>query len=127
MVSFAALTGDWHPQHTDARWASRSVFGRRIAHGFLVLSYAAGLIRLDPERVVALRGVRKATFRNPVPIGDTIAVAGEVTRIKEVDDGHALVRIALQVLREDDETAASAELDVLWRIEPTDGDDGRPL
>ena len=27
VVSFAALTGDWHPQHTDAEWAAASSFG----------------------------------------------------------------------------------------------------
>ena len=46
-----ALTGDFHPQHVDAEWAAESPFGERIAHGLLVLSYAAGLVPFDPERV----------------------------------------------------------------------------
>ena len=33
VVGFAALTGDWHPQHSDAQWAADSPFGERIAHG----------------------------------------------------------------------------------------------
>ena len=45
--AFAAQTGDLHPQHTDADWASRSAFGERIAHGMLVLSYAVGLVGGD--------------------------------------------------------------------------------
>ena len=65
VVGFAALTGDWHPQHTDAEWAAGSRFGERIAHGLLVLSYAAGLVPLDPERVVALRRVGDAVFKQP--------------------------------------------------------------
>ena len=60
---FAALTGDLHPQHTDADWSASSRFGERIAHGLLVLSFAAGLVPLDPDRIVALRGVRDAVFK----------------------------------------------------------------
>ena len=78
LVSFAALTGDWHPQHADAEWASGSPFGERIAHGMLVLSMAAGLVPFDPQRVVALRRVRDVVFKRPVRFGDTITVHGQV-------------------------------------------------
>ena len=74
LVSFAALTGDWHPQHADAEWAAAGRFGERVAHGMLVLSYAVGLVPFDPERVVALRGLDSVTFKRPVRIGDTIRV-----------------------------------------------------
>src|SRR4051812_30812784 len=72
VASFAALTGDGHPQHTDAEWARRSPFGARVAHGMLVVSYALGLLAFDPERVLALRRVRQAVFKRPVFLGDTI-------------------------------------------------------
>ena len=42
LVNFAALTWDTYPLHVDAEWASKTMFGERIAHGMLVLSYAAG-------------------------------------------------------------------------------------
>jgi MaoC like domain len=48
LTSFSALTGDWHPQHSDAEWASQSRFGSRVAHGMLVLSYALGLVPSIP-------------------------------------------------------------------------------
>ena len=60
-----ALTGDWHPQHTDAEWAARAPFGERIAHGMLVVSCAVGLVPFDPERVVALRRVRDVDVQAP--------------------------------------------------------------
>ena len=66
VVGFAALTGDWHPQHTDAVWAAESAFGERIAHGLFVLSLAGGLVPFDPERVVALRRVGDVVFKRPV-------------------------------------------------------------
>lgn len=85
IVQFAALTGDMHPQHTDASWAAESRFGERIAHGMLVMSYAIGLVPLDPERVVALRRVADLVFKHPVYIGDTIHVDGRIEKLKLVD------------------------------------------
>lgn len=74
VVAFANLTGDQHPQHTDAQWAERGPFGGRIAHGMLVLSYAVGLVDIDPDHIAALRRVREVVFKRPVAIGDTISV-----------------------------------------------------
>ena len=48
LVNFAALTWDTYPLHVDAEWASKTIFGERIAHGMLVLSYAAGLVPMQP-------------------------------------------------------------------------------
>ena len=55
ILQFADLTGDAHPQHVDPEWAAGSRFGEQIAHGLLVMSFAVGLLPLDPDRVVALR------------------------------------------------------------------------
>ena len=83
VVAFAALTGDHHPQHTDASWAAGGPFGERIAHGMLVLAYAVGLVDFDPERVVALRRIDDVVFKRPVKIGDTIHV--DVALVREAD------------------------------------------
>ncbi len=98
LVSFAALTGDWHPQHADAEWAASSRFGERIAHGMLVLSYSIGLVGFDPERVVALRGLDSVTFKRPVAIGETIRVEAEVEEATPLDEGHELVTLRWRVL-----------------------------
>lgn len=117
VASFAALTGDRHPQHTDAVWAKESVFGERIAHGLLVLSYAAGQLPLDPERVVALRRVANAVFKRPVRIGDTIRVEGTIERRAELPDGLGLVTCRWRVLNQRDRLVAQADVEVLWRRE----------
>lgn len=115
VVSFAALTGDWHPQHADVEWAARGHFGERVAHGMLVLSYAVGLIAFDPERVVALRGLDRVTFKRPVLIGDTIRIESRVDRVKALDSGHALVTFIWRILNQDDKVIIRARVEVLWK------------
>ncbi len=115
VVGFAALTGDHHPQHTDAAWAAESPFGERIAHGMLVLSYAAGLVPLDPERVLALRRVRDAVFKRPVHLGDTICVE---TRIAATDPATGVVTCAWLVRNQADRLVARATVDIVWKREP---------
>ena len=115
VASFACLTGDSHPQHTDAAWSATSPFGERIAHGMLVLSYAFGLVPFDPERVVALRSVRNAVFKRPVAIGDTIHAIARIDRLTDVDDTAGLVTLRLDVLNQNDRVVARCSVDVLWR------------
>ena len=115
VVSFAALTGDWHPQHTDAVWSAESPFGERIAHGLAVLSFAAGLVPFDPERVMALRRVGDATFKRPVKLGDTLHVNGRVAELSEVNEQAGLVAFAWSVLNQDERVVCRARVEVLWR------------
>jgi 3-hydroxybutyryl-CoA dehydratase len=115
ILAFAELTGDWHPQHTDAEWASESRFGEQIAHGLLVVSCAVGLVRFDPERVVALRRIGDAVFKQPVRVGDTIRVEGQVVRTRELDDEHDLVEQRWKVLNQDGRMVLRMNVEVVWR------------
>ena len=115
VVGFASLTGDWHPQHTDAVWASGSAFGERIAHGLFVLSLAGGLVPFDPERVVALRRVGDVVFKRPVKLGDTLRVQGRVAETTEVSDEAGLVAFTWNVVNQDGRTVCRARVEVLWK------------
>jgi 3-hydroxybutyryl-CoA dehydratase len=115
LTSFSALTGDWHPQHSDAEWAAHSRFSGRVAHGMLVLSYAVGLMPLDPERVVALRGLESATFKRPVAIGDTIRVKCRVESTRPLDEENALVTIALRIVNQNGRAVAIARVQTVCR------------
>ena len=115
VVGFAALTGDWHPQHADAHWAAGSTFGERIAHGMLVVSFAVGLVPFDPDRVVALRRIVDAAFKRPVRLGDTIRVSGTVDTVRDLDGDAGLVTLAWRILNQNDQAVARARVEVLWR------------
>jgi 3-hydroxybutyryl-CoA dehydratase len=117
VVGFAALTGDWHPQHADAHWAAESSFGERIAHGMLVVSFAVGLVPFDPERVIALRRVGDVVFKRPVRLGDTIHVEGKIAARARVADDAGLVTWAWSVVNQEDKLVCRAKVDVLWRAE----------
>jgi 3-hydroxybutyryl-CoA dehydratase len=126
LTSFSALTGDWHPQHSDAEWAAKTRFEGRVAHGMLVLSYAVGLMPFDPERVVALRGLESATFKRPVAIGDTIRVRCRVESTRPLDDDNALVTLALRVVNQDGRAVALASIQAVCRRAAKESTESRP-
>lgn len=115
LVSFATLTGDFHPLHTDAEWAAEGEFGGRVAHGMLLLSYCVGLVPFDPAYVLALRGFERVSFKRPVRIGDTIRVEGELESAKELDAATGLVVFGWKILNQRDEVVALAKARVVWR------------
>jgi acyl dehydratase len=117
VVGFAALTGDWHPQHADAQWAAGSAFGERIAHGMLVVSFAVGLVPFDPERVIALRRISDVVFKRPVRLGDTIHVEGKVVDRSRVGDDAGLVTWAWSVVNQEGKLVCRAKVEVLWRAD----------
>jgi 3-hydroxybutyryl-CoA dehydratase len=116
ILQFADLTGDAHPQHIDPEWAVGSRFGEQIAHGLLVLSFAVGLLPLDPDRVVALRRVGDAVFKRPVKIGDALRVDGKIAALKELDPETGLVETTMRILNQDGRLAVRATVELVWRV-----------
>ena len=115
LVNFAALTWDTYPLHVDAEWASKTMFGERIAHGMLVLSYAVGLVGFDPERVMALRRISDAVFKRPVKLGDTIHVEGAVADLVDVSDEAGLATIVFRIVNQDGRLVCRAKVEALWK------------
>jgi oxepin-CoA hydrolase/3-oxo-5,6-dehydrosuberyl-CoA semialdehyde dehydrogenase len=75
VVNFAGVSGDFFYAHTDDIAARDSIFEKRVAHGYLVLSVAAGLfVHPAPGPVLANYGLDNLRFVQPVYIGDTIHV-----------------------------------------------------
>lgn len=75
VVNFAGISGDFFYAHMDDIAAKESFFERRVAHGYFVLSAAAGLfVDPAPGPVLANYGLDNLRFVEPVYPGDTIRV-----------------------------------------------------
>ncbi|MEV5413098.1 phenylacetic acid degradation bifunctional protein PaaZ [Thermopolyspora sp. NPDC052614] len=83
ITHFAEFTGDTFYAHTDPEAAAANpLFGGIVAHGYLVVSLAAGLfVDPDPGPVLANYGVDNLRFLTPVKPGDSIAVTLTVKQI----------------------------------------------
>ncbi|PHS33606.1 MAG: acyl dehydratase [Methylophaga sp.] len=82
--SFAALSGDNNPVHMDEEYASRSKFGKRIAHGLLSASFFSALFgtRLPGKGCVYVS--QSLNFKRPVYLGDTIVATVVVTKVDKM-------------------------------------------
>jgi oxepin-CoA hydrolase/3-oxo-5,6-dehydrosuberyl-CoA semialdehyde dehydrogenase len=75
IVNFGCLSGDHFYAHFDEIAAKDSLFGKRVAHGYFVISAAAGMfVEPSPGPVLANYGMENLRFVEPVGIGDTIQV-----------------------------------------------------
>ncbi|MFD1732396.1 phenylacetic acid degradation bifunctional protein PaaZ [Deinococcus malanensis] len=73
IVNFANVSGDHFYAHVDEIGAKEGIFGRRVAHGYFLLSAAAGqFVSAAPGPVLANYGLEGLRFVEPVGIGDTI-------------------------------------------------------
>lgn len=100
--AFAHLTGDLNPVHLDDDYARHTPFGRRVAHGMLTLSIAAGL--LSPvlvETTVAAHGIDDLRFRRPLYLDQRVRVVARVVETKPVDEQKGILRIRCQVFDEE--------------------------
>ncbi|HEY0445363.1 MAG TPA: phenylacetic acid degradation bifunctional protein PaaZ [Allosphingosinicella sp.] len=109
---FAHFTGDTFYAHMDDEAAKASpIFEGRVAHGYLILSFAAGLfVDPDPGPVLANTGLDSLRFQTPLYPGDSMRVELTVKSKSVRDEERGEVRWAVYVFNQKDETVASYEL-----------------
>ena len=86
---FAGITGDFSVNHVNEQYMARSKFGRRIAHGALIIGYMStcSTMMIDKCRGTALDetpvslGYDRVRFLAPVFIGDTVTVTYTIAEI----------------------------------------------
>ncbi|CAM3749197.1 phenylacetic acid degradation bifunctional protein PaaZ [Polaromonas hydrogenivorans] len=117
IVAFGGISGDYFYMHFDEIAAKDSQFGKRIAHGYFVLSAAAGLfVSPAPGPVLANYGLDALRFIKPVGIGDTIRArltAKRKTDRNKKDDkgvGQGVVAWDVEVMNQHDEIVASYDI-----------------
>ncbi len=109
---FAEFTGDTFYAHMDEAAAKRNpFFPGRVAHGYLLLSFAAGLF-VEPNEgpVLANTGLNSLSFQQPVSAGDSIRVRLTVKRKTGRTDEYGEVRWNVTLYNLDDEQVAEYEL-----------------
>ncbi len=118
IVAFAELSGDRNPLHLDEAYAARGPFGRPVAHGLLGLALASGLMEqsgFTAGTLVAFLGV-EWSFRRPIVPGDSVRVRMRVAQKRATrDPAQGLVKLALTLLNERDETAQEGSFTLLVR------------
>jgi 3-hydroxybutyryl-CoA dehydratase len=116
---FAGITGDFAPNHIDEAFMRKSAFGRRIAHGALLVGYMSTASTKilernagapDSDTPVSL-GYDRVRFVRPVYIGDTITVRYVV---ESVDPDARRTRAKIEVCSEDGRIVAVAEHIMKW-------------
>lgn len=126
LVNFGCLSGDHFYMHFDEIAAKESQFGKRIAHGYFVLSAAAGLfVSPGVGPVLANYGLDTLRFVSPVGIGDTIRA--RLTCKRKIDQdkkspsgkGQGVVAWDVEVTNQNDELVAS--YDILTLVEKREG------
>ena len=89
---FAGITGDFAVNHVNEQYMARSKYGRRIAHGALLIGYASTCSTMMIEKcgstgrgetAVSL-GYDKVRFLGPVFIGDTVTLTYTIAEIDPV-------------------------------------------
>jgi oxepin-CoA hydrolase/3-oxo-5,6-dehydrosuberyl-CoA semialdehyde dehydrogenase len=109
---FAGFTGDTFYAHMDEEAAAANpFFDGRVAHGYLVLSFAAGLfVQPDPGPVLANYGLDNLRVLTPVYPGDALTVTLTCKQISPRDGGYGEVRWDTVVTKEDGSVAAAYDV-----------------
>ena len=110
--TFAHFTGDLFYGHMDEEAAKANpFFPGRVAHGYLILSFAAGLfVEPNPGPVLANTGLGNLAFQKPLSPGDSIKVRLTVRKKTRRTDTYGEVRWAVMVVNQNEEQVAEYEL-----------------
>ena len=117
IVNFSNVSGDNFYAHMDATSLDGTIFERRVAHGYFILSKAAGLF-VDPKKgpVLLNYGIEEARFTKPVYPGATIGVRftvkEKIDQEKRSDDDvpKGIVKFLVDVFDETGDTVAMATI-----------------
>ncbi len=113
IVNFANVSGDNFYAHMDATSLEGTIFEQRVAHGYFLLSKAAGLF-VDPKKgpVLLNYGVEQARFTKPVYFGTTVGVRFTVKekidqeKRSEDDIAKGIVKFLVDMYDDEGETVA---------------------
>ncbi|MDK2943787.1 MAG: 3-hydroxybutyryl-CoA dehydratase [Mesotoga sp.] len=80
--SFANLTGDRNPVHTDEEFARKSRFGRRIAHGMLSVGIISAILGNEFPGPGSIYMKQEVRFLKPIFLEEEVLITIEILEIK---------------------------------------------
>jgi oxepin-CoA hydrolase/3-oxo-5,6-dehydrosuberyl-CoA semialdehyde dehydrogenase len=109
---FAEFTGDTFYAHTDEEAAAKNpFFGGRVAHGYLILSFAAGLfVQPDFGPVLANYGIDNLRFLTPLKPGDAMTVTLTCKQISPRPGDYGEVRWDAEIANQDGTLVATYDV-----------------
>jgi acyl dehydratase len=118
VVTFAGLSGDFNPLHTDAEFGKSTPFGERIAHGMLIQAMATGMANWTGIFEGTTLALMEQTihYRAPVRFGDTVSLELEVIEKKPSSKpDRGVVRFAARIRNQKNEIVQDGEWTVLMK------------
>ena len=118
VVTFAGVSGDFNPLHTNAEFGKTTPFGERIAHGMLVVAMATGMANWSGifEGTTLALMEQVIRYKGAVKFGDTIHLEQEVLEKKETSKpDRGVVIFASRVLNQRDEIVIDGEWTLLMK------------
>lgn len=123
---FAGITGDLAPNHVNEEYMKKSTYGRRMAHGALLIGYmstassmAVEKARLGADETPVSLGYDRIRFIGPVLLGDTITVRYTIASV-DVERRRSVADI--EVTTQNDELVAVGQHILKWVKNPASGD-----
>ncbi len=117
LVSFAMLSGDWNPIHTDQEFAEKTYYGKRVVHGIFGISMMTGLLDrtgLFDGSAIAMLGIRDWNFKGPIFVGDTIHFEMEIVskRLTSKED-RGIVDLKFSLINQRGETTQEGHIAIM--------------
>ena len=109
LTGFKAITGDVNPLHNDEDFAVKKGYKGKVGYGMLTASYLSTLagVYLPGEKSL-IQGV-ELKFSQPVYVGDTLEIQGEVT---EKNDTFKVIRIKVTVKNQDNKKVLKGSMQI---------------
>ena len=120
---FAGITGDFSGNHVNEEYMKRSAYGRRIAHGALLVGFMsttsslmiAQVERKGIDETPVSLGYDRVRFIKPVFIGDTVTVTYTISKL---DPDKRRSHSKIEVVNQDGVIVAVAEHIMAWVKNP---------
>jgi 3-hydroxybutyryl-CoA dehydratase len=119
IYQFAGITGDFAPNHVNEKFMRGTQYGRRIAHGALLVGYMstastmvnAVMAERMPEIFPVSLGYDRVRFLKPVFIGDTITI---VYKVESIDAAKQRSLAQIEVTNDEGDVVAAAVHLMKW-------------